>query len=93
MHGKMRKYLSHAFSDRSLKEQEGLVNEVVDEFIAQLGVYASGEQGANIVTWFNLTTFDIIGSLAFGRSFGGVKSGLFSLCFDLYYVVEAQVAY
>ncbi|KAL9123064.1 MAG: hypothetical protein Q9187_000391 [Circinaria calcarea] len=75
VHGKMRKYLSHAFSDRSLKDQEGLVNKVVDEFIAQLGVYASGEQGANIVMWFNLTTFDIIGSLAFGRSFGGVKSG------------------
>ena len=74
-HGKMRKYLSHAFSDRSLKEQEDLVSDVVDEFIAQLGLNSSGEEGVDIVFWFNLTTFDIIGSLAFGESFGGLKSG------------------
>lgn len=74
-HGKMRKYLSHAFSDRSLKDQEHLVSEIVDEFISQLGVNASGKDGANMVLWFNLTTFDVIGSLAFGESFGGLKSG------------------
>ena len=74
-HGKMRKYLSHAFSDRSLKEQEDLVSEVVDEFISRVGTNASGEEGANMVLWFNLTTFDVIGSLAFGQSFGGLKSG------------------
>lgn len=78
-HGKMRKDLSHAFSDRSLKGQESLINEVIDELIVQLGIYASGEQGADIVMWFNLATFDIIGSLAFGESFGGLKSGVFGL--------------
>ena len=78
MHGKMRKDLSHAFSDRSLKEQEDLVGEVVDEFIEQLGANAAGEEGANMVLWFNLTTFDVIGSLAFGESFGGLKSGRYA---------------
>lgn len=75
VHGQMRKFLSHAFSDKSLKDQEPLVSEVVDDFMTQLGVHASEEKGVNIVTWYNLTTFDIIGSLAFGESFGGVKSG------------------
>ena len=28
-----------------------------------------------MVLWFNLTTFDVIGSLAFGESFGGLKLG------------------
>ncbi|KAI0391864.1 cytochrome P450 [Xylariaceae sp. FL0594] len=74
-HGHMRKYLSHAFSDKSLKAQEPLINEVVDAFVAQLGVRGSQEGGLDIVVWFNLATFDIIGSLAFGESFGGVKSG------------------
>lgn len=78
-HRDMRKYLSHAFSDRSLKEQEGLVAEVVELLIQQLGVHASEPKGADLVMWFNLTTFDIIGSLAFGESFGGLKSGLY--CF------------
>ncbi|KAI1267667.1 cytochrome P450 [Xylariaceae sp. FL1019] len=74
-HGHMRKYLSHAFSDKSLRAQEPLIDEVVNTFVSQLGVYASQNGGVDIVVWFNLATFDIIGSLAFGESFGGVKSG------------------
>lgn len=71
-HSKMRKYLSHAFSDRSLKEQEYLVADVVDQFIEQIGKEgAPTGKGIDLVTWFNLTTFDIITSLAFGESFGG----------------------
>ncbi|KAI9879763.1 MAG: hypothetical protein M1830_007205 [Pleopsidium flavum] len=72
-HGKMRKYLSHAFSDRSLKEQEYLITEIVDLFISQIGKH--GRDGLDLVMWFNLATFDIIGSLAFGEPFGGVASG------------------
>lgn len=75
-HGRMRKYLSRAFSDRSLKEQEVFVAEVVDEFIQQIGSECAKSGGIDIVMWFNLTTFDIIGSLAFGESFEGVKSGM-----------------
>jgi cytochrome P450 len=69
----MRKYLSNAFSDRSLKEQEYLVSEVVDLFIEKIG--EKGDDGVDLVLWLNLTTFDIIGNLAFGQSFEGVASG------------------
>ncbi|KAL8708610.1 MAG: hypothetical protein Q9220_006546 [cf. Caloplaca sp. 1 TL-2023] len=75
-HGKMRKYLSHAFSDRSLKEQEHIVAEVVDQFVEQIGKEgAPTGKGIDLVTWLNLTTFDIITSLAFGEAFGGVQTG------------------
>ncbi|KAI1281081.1 cytochrome P450 [Xylaria sp. FL0933] len=73
-HGIMRKYLSHAFSDRSLKEQEGLVAEMVDLFIHQIGTFGSASDGLDMVMWFNLLTLDIIGSLAFGQPFGGLES-------------------
>ena len=73
-HSEMRKYLSGAFSDRSLREQEYLVAEIVDQFIDML---EGGGKELDLVNAFNLTTFDIIGSLAFGESFGGVASGLF----------------
>ena len=75
----MRKYLSGAFSDRSLREQEYLVAEIVDQFIEMLegGEEGGGGKELDLVNAFNLTTFDIIGSLAFGESFGGVASGLF----------------
>lgn len=74
-HAEMRRYLSSAFSDRSLKSQEPLVAECVDCFIDKLGEASQINQGTDIVMWYNLTTFDIIGSLAFGEEFGGVKSG------------------
>jgi hypothetical protein len=69
----MRKYLSHAFSQRSLVEQEFIVSSVVDHFIARIGDL--GVEGLDIVRWFNMMTFDIIGDLAFGESFGGIDSG------------------
>lgn len=72
-HGKMRKYLSHAFSDRSLTEQEKLIAEIIDQFIEVIG--KRGAQGLDICQAFEMMTFDVIGSLAFGEEFGGVESG------------------
>lgn len=77
VHGTMRKYLSHAFSDKSLKDQEHLVSEMVDLFIDRIGTYGAEEGGIDAVMWFNLLTFDIIGSLAFGEPFGGLESAKF----------------
>lgn len=72
-HRDMRKYLSTAFSERSLKEQEYLIAKVMDRFIH--GVGEEEGHAKDMTTWFNLLTFDIIGELAFGQSFGGVESG------------------
>ncbi|KAL9591972.1 MAG: hypothetical protein Q9179_007191, partial [Wetmoreana sp. 5 TL-2023] len=47
VHGAMRKQLSHAFSQRSLMEQEDLISKSVDRFIAKLG--EDGTQSINIV--------------------------------------------
>lgn len=73
VHGKMRKSLSHAFSQRSLIEQESLIATVVDRFINQIGRIGGG--GLNMVEWYTMMTFDIIGDLAFGETFGGIESG------------------
>ena len=72
-HTKQKKRDSAAFSDKALKSQQGLINEVVDTFIKKPGIHGSGEQGTNLVLWLSLSTFDIIGSLSFGESFGGVE--------------------
>ncbi|KAI9168058.1 Cytochrome P450 monooxygenase BOA3 [Paramyrothecium foliicola] len=82
-HGRMRKYLSHAFSDVSIKKQEGLIAENVDLLMSQLGSLGQKPEGINIVQWFNLATFDIIGSLAFGETFGGLSSQKFHFWIDL----------
>ncbi|PVI03628.1 benzoate 4-monooxygenase cytochrome P450 [Periconia macrospinosa] len=74
-HGRMRKLLSHAFSQRSLVEQEPLILGVINKFIRQLSIYAERREVIELNKWFNMVTFDIIGELAFGESFGGVETG------------------
>ena len=70
-HSRHRRLVSHAFSDRALREQEPLVVEYVDLLMRRLGERA-GEK-LDITAWFNFTTFDIIGDLAFGDSFGCLR--------------------
>ena len=72
-HGKMRKYLSHAFSDRSLSEQEHLISSVIDRYVLKFGKTASSR--LDLSKTFEMIAFDIIGSLAFGETFGRSDSG------------------
>ncbi|KAF2492608.1 putative cytochrome P450 [Lophium mytilinum] len=74
-HGQMRRYLSHAFSQRSLLEQESLVARVINDFMDQLEKQAATGQEVDLTKWFNMMTFDIIGDLAFGETFHGIESG------------------
>lgn len=74
-HADMRRYLSNAFSDRSLREQEHLISDNVDAFINRIGELGSKPEGIDLTLWFNLLTFDIIGNLAFAQTFGGIESG------------------
>lgn len=74
-HGKIRRLQSHAFSAKALNEQEGVVQSYVDKLIRQIGVHATGENGEEMVKWFNFATFDIIGDLAFGEPFGSLDDG------------------
>ncbi|KAL4978762.1 benzoate 4-monooxygenase cytochrome P450 [Aspergillus desertorum] len=71
-HGIMRRYLSHAFSDHSLTEQEFLIAKTIDRFVKETGV--KGAKGFDLGKGFEMMTFDIIGDLAFGETFGGVES-------------------
>ncbi|KAK7749836.1 hypothetical protein SLS53_000417 [Cytospora paraplurivora] len=74
VHGQMRRYLSHAFSDKSLSEQEEMISSSIDQFVLSLEERSAGEKGHNITKGFETLTFDIIGDLAFGESFGALNS-------------------
>ena len=77
-HSKMRKYLSSAFSQKSLMEQEPLIAEAIDKFIEAIKIH--GKAGLDIAQWFNMLTLDIIGALAFGEDFRGLESGKMFQC-------------
>jgi len=70
----MRKYLSHAFSDQSLLDQEDLIAKTINRFVEKLG--SRGSNSVDIGLGFEMMTFDIIGDLAFGETFGGVETGM-----------------
>jgi hypothetical protein len=64
--------LSHAFSTKALLEQEFILTKSVDDFMYHIGTIKAegGKTGVDITAWFNNVTFDIMGGMAFGDSFG-----------------------
>ncbi|RPB00818.1 cytochrome P450 [Choiromyces venosus 120613-1] len=76
-HSEMKRKLSHGFSVKALQEQEDIVQNYVDKLIRQINVYATRPEGDEMVKWYNFFTFDLIGDLAFGESFGSLNDGIF----------------
>lgn len=73
-HRRQRRLLSHAFSSTALQEQEKYVKYYVDLLIHQLR--SNMEQGrvVDMTKWYNYTTFDIIGELAFADPFNSLAN-------------------
>ena len=72
-HSRHRKLFSHAFSEKGIREQEPRINEYVELLMDRLKAAARDNTSQDIVDWLNRTTFDIIGDLAFGESFHGLR--------------------
>ena len=74
-HSRLRRLLSHGFSDKALREQESLISTYVHNLISGLKNQAQVSKGkANLGDWFNYTTFDVISDLSFGTSFDCLKN-------------------
>ena len=68
-HARMRRSISHAFSDKALREQEGVIQGFVDLLVQRLNDQLDEGKGAvDLTRWYNFTTFDIITDLTFGES-------------------------
>ena len=69
-HARYRRLLSHAFSEKALRQQEYLQLQYIDLLISRLTDHArSNDPVIDIVKWLNFTTFDIVGDLSLGESF------------------------
>ena len=79
----MRRLWAHGFSARALQEHEQLEQRYVDLFIRQIEKYGLNPKGIDVCNWFNYMTFDIIGELVFGESFGALENGVYCLFFRL----------
>ncbi|RYP67847.1 hypothetical protein DL771_007024 [Monosporascus sp. 5C6A] len=74
-HARLRRALSHGFSDASMRQQEPLIARYVDLLLERLGQECrGGGRALNMEAWYNFTTFDVVGDLVFGHSFGCLES-------------------
>ncbi|KAK0750225.1 cytochrome P450 [Schizothecium vesticola] len=74
-HGRLRRTMAHGFSERAMREQQGIIGGYVDMLIAALRREGEGGGKVDVAAWYNFVTFDVIGDLAFGESFGCLENG------------------
>ena len=58
-----------------MADQQPLINEFIDLFLQRLREHGqNGTRPINMTKWYEWTTFDIVRNLAFGESFGCLKT-------------------
>lgn len=79
-HAKKKKNLLAAFSAKALAAQEDIIQRCIDGFVSKIGPLSQkSPKGINLVEWFEMSSFDLLGEMAFGESFGCVQSGMLPL--------------
>ncbi|KAJ5974290.1 hypothetical protein N7481_011500 [Penicillium waksmanii] len=76
-HARLRKAMNPAFSPRALASQEPILQQNVELFLNKLQDHATNGLQLDPRLWYNYITFDMIGDLAFGESFGCLDSSGF----------------
>ncbi|WPH03317.1 cytochrome P450 [Acrodontium crateriforme] len=69
-HTRQRKILSSPFSDKALKEQEPMLKRWSLKMKDKLAEKAAANEDVDLLKFYNCTTFDIMGELAFSEGLG-----------------------
>lgn len=82
VHTAKRKILSSCFTTSALRDLEHLMIGTIDDWTEALGSGATSEEGGwsspkDMADWANYLTFDVLGELCFGKSFGLIHSDEF----------------
>lgn len=75
VHSVLRRQLAHGFSEKSMREQEPVIKGYIDLLIQRL--HENCKKPVDLAAWYNFTTFDIIGDLAFGEPFDCLKNSAY----------------
>ncbi|KAL7930726.1 cytochrome P450 [Trichoderma chlorosporum] len=77
-HTRMRRTLAHGFSAQAMLDHQPIIQSYVDMLMSKLRENcANGERSMEMTSWYNWTTFDIIGDLAFGEPFGCLRDSAY----------------
>lgn len=74
-HSRQRKIVSHAFSDKALKEQSPLLMRWAQLFRTKLGEHAERKDKTDLLIMLNCTTFDIMADLTFAEPLYMLENG------------------
>ncbi|KAK3672299.1 hypothetical protein LTR78_007839 [Recurvomyces mirabilis] len=77
-HSRQRKILSHAFSDKALKEQEPLLKHWAEKMQQKMLEQATAGKPVDVLKMLNCTTFDIMGDLTFAESLDMLEESEYS---------------
>jgi cytochrome P450 len=99
-HTFLRKGMSRGFSEKSMQDQEPIIGQYVDLLITRLRDHcAENDEGErkpralDMTAWYNYTTFDIIGDLAFGEPFGCLENAAYHAWVKAVQSTVIQMAY
>ncbi|KAL9943998.1 hypothetical protein D7B24_000866 [Verticillium nonalfalfae] len=73
-HSRRRKTWDKGFGSKALRDYEPRVVKYTDQLLNQ--IKQTEGKPINVSTWFNFYSFDVMGDLAFGRSFDMMKDGI-----------------
>ena len=99
LHRLRRSALNPLFSKRSIMRLEPVIQENIDRLLRRLREFKDTQEPVNLVDAFTCLSADIIGSLAFGRSYGFLEMSDFNprwhefmmVCFRVPYTMNSKL--
>ncbi len=82
-----RRVFSHAFSDKSLRDQEPIIASYINKMSDQL--HEICDKPVNMSAWFNYVLFDMSGDLVLRDSFKCLENGALHVSFQCFLVCAA----
>ncbi|RFU79370.1 cytochrome p450 [Trichoderma arundinaceum] len=92
-HTRLRKSMANGFSQQAMLDQQPLILTYVEKLFEKLKEASSRGESIDAVAWYNYTTFDIIGDLAFGEPFGCLRESTYHPWVDLIFKSLKAIAF
>ncbi|KAJ0365207.1 hypothetical protein COL26b_012198 [Colletotrichum chrysophilum] len=93
-HQRFRRALAHGFSAQTMLAQQPIIKQYVDKLFEKLRETSQGgSRPVDVERWFNFTTFDVIGDLAFGEPFGCLENETYHPWVDIIFKSIKNIAF
>ncbi|KAL7935795.1 cytochrome P450 [Trichoderma chlorosporum] len=92
-HTRMRKSMASGFSHQAMLDQQPLITVYIDKLFERFREFSTTGEAFDAIVWYNYTTFDIVGDLAFGEPFQCLDQSTYHPWVDLVCKYATNVVY